>query len=70
MAPVMQPFRHLLSSKLPFYWSTELDAAFDASKAEVILQCECGVRNFDPTAPTALATDWSGILVDTEKMQL
>jgi hypothetical protein len=58
-APAMAPFRHLLSSKVPFQWSTELQTAFDASKQEIIKQCERGVRTFDPTLPTALATDWA-----------
>ena len=58
-APSMAPFRHLLSSKVPFQWSTELQTAFDASKQEIIKQCERGVRTFDPTLPTALATDWA-----------
>ena len=59
IAPHMAPFRQLLSSKLPFYWSTELQIAFDKSKQEIIQQCEQGVRNFVPNAPTVLATDWS-----------
>ena len=31
----MAPFRSLLSSKLPFCWSDELEAAFQHSKAEL-----------------------------------
>ena len=58
-APVMAPFRHLLSSKVPFQWSPELQTAFDASKQEILRQCEQGVRSFDNNLPTALATDWS-----------
>ena len=58
-APAMAPFRHLLSAKIPFYWSEELQASFDASKEEIIQQCNKGVRSFSLTAPTALATDWS-----------
>jgi hypothetical protein len=58
-AQAMLPFRHLLSSKLPFYWSEELQVAFDTSKEEIISQCQKGVRSFSLTAPTALATDWS-----------
>merc|ERR1712002_1421912 len=49
IAPVMLPFRHLLSSKLPFHWSPELQAAFDSSKEEIIRQCEKGVRTFSLT---------------------
>ena len=61
IAPVMAPFRHLLSSKVPFQWSSELQVAFDASKQEILKQCEHGVRSFDPSLPTALATDWAKI---------
>ena len=56
-APIMQPFRHLLSSKVPFYWSAELDEAFEASKKEIVKQCEAGVKSFDMNLPPALATD-------------
>jgi hypothetical protein len=55
----MAPFKHLLSSKVPFQWSEELQLAFDASKQEILKQCEKGVRSFDPSLPTAIATDWS-----------
>ena len=57
-SPVMLPFRHLLSSKTPFSWSPDLEAAFIESKKEVVRQCEAGVRSFDPALPTAVATDW------------
>lgn len=59
VAPAMAPFRHLLSAKIPFHWSEELQSAFEASKEEIIRQCIKGVRSFSLTAPTALATDWS-----------
>ena len=55
----MEPFRQLLSSKLPFSWSPELDQAFEKSKNEIVRQCSIGVRKFDPAKKTALATDWS-----------
>ena len=58
-APVMAPFRHLLSSKVPFQWSPALQTAFEASKDEILRQCEKGVRSFNPNLPTALATDWA-----------
>ena len=58
-APDMLPFRHLLSSKVPFSWSPDLEIAFQTAKHEIVRQCERGVRSFDPTKPTALATDWS-----------
>ena len=59
IAEHMAPFRSLLSSKVPFSWSQELDEAFHKSKEEIIKQCSRGVRNFTLNAPTALATDWS-----------
>ena len=55
----MLPLRHLLSSKVPFLWSDELEEAFQESKQEIVRQCEKGVRSFTPYKPTALATDWS-----------
>ena len=55
----MEPFRRLLSSKLPFTWSEELSAAFEKSKEEIIRQCTLGVRKFELNRPTVLATDWS-----------
>ena len=58
-APDMLPFRHLLSTKAPFAWSPDLETAFQKSKAEIVRQCERGVKSFDPSKPTALATDWS-----------
>ena len=60
-APSMLPFRHLLSNKVPFSWSADLEAAFIQSKHEIVRQCEAGVRSFDPSRPTALATDWSRV---------
>ena len=58
-APDMQPFKHLLSSKVPFSWSPDLEDAFQKSKHEIIRQVQQGVKTFDMTKPTALATDWS-----------
>ena len=54
----MEPFRTLLSSKLPFAWSDQLTKAFTESKEEIIRQCEIGVRKFELNRQTALATDW------------
>ena len=56
---IMLPFRQLLRPQVPFFWSEELEAAFVESKEEIIRQCEKGVRLFDMSAPTGLATDWS-----------
>ena len=59
VSPQMEPFRKLLSSKLPFAWSESLNSAFIASKEEILRQCANGVRKFEPNRLTALATDWS-----------
>ena len=59
VASEMAPFRRLLSSKLPFCWSAELESAFQKSKQEILRQCSAGVRKLDPTRNKALATDWS-----------
>ena len=48
IADQMDPFRKLLSSKVPFAWSDELEVAFKASKEEIIRQCRQGIRNFTP----------------------
>ena len=61
VAPAMAPFRHLLSSKVPFQWSPDLQAAFELSKEEILKQCMQGVKSFDPARQTALATDWSKV---------
>lgn len=58
-SPAMLPFRHLLSSKVPFSWSPELEKAFSASKREIVEQCREGVWSFNPSLPTCLATDWA-----------
>ena len=55
----MLPFRQLLRPQVPFTWNEDLERAFVASKQEIIRQCEKGVRLFDMSAPTGLATDWS-----------
>ena len=57
--PIIEPFRHLLSNKVPFALSQELEATFPTSKKEIVEQCTQGVRMFDPTLPTCLAIDWS-----------
>ena len=57
--PEILPFRHLLSSKVPFQWSPDLESAFQKSKQEIVRLCEKGIRSFNPALPTALATDWS-----------
>ena len=59
VSEVMLPFRQLLRPQVPFNWNDELDQAFKASKQEIIRQCEKGVRLYDMSATTGLATDWS-----------
>ena len=59
MTKTMAPFRRLLSSKVPFAWSEELEVSFNNSKKEIIEHCFKGIRSLRLGAPTALATDWS-----------
>ena len=58
IAPHMQPFRHLLKASA-FSWSPELQSLFEESKAAVVQEIEEGVRIFDKSRSTCLATDWS-----------
>ena len=58
-AKVMQPFRDLLKSRVKFHWSRDLEEAFQASKHTIIRQIEYGVRIYDKSRITCLATDWS-----------
>ena len=59
MTSVMSPFRALLKPSAPFTWNTELQEAFDASKKEICSRIQEGVRIFEKSRPTCLATDWS-----------
>ncbi len=59
MTSKMQPFRDLLKPKTTFSWTDELDSAFEESKHQIVQEIEEGVRIFDKTRPTCLATDWS-----------
>ncbi len=56
---IMDPFRELQSKKRPFYWDANLEDAFLKSKEEVIRLSREGVRSYDLSRPTCLATDWS-----------
>ena len=58
-SPALLPFRQLLRPQVPFYWSDELEALFVECKEEIIRQYEKGVRLYDMSLPTALASDWS-----------
>ena len=52
MAKMMLPFRQLLKPGIPFAWDED-------SKAAILREIEEGVKIFDPSKPTCLATDWS-----------
>ena len=60
MTEEMAPFRHLLSPKTKFEWTEELDILFRKSKESIVNKIIEGVRLFDPTLPTCVATDFSG----------
>jgi hypothetical protein len=59
MAEKMLPFRQLLKPGTPFCWDEHLNGLFEKSKAAIISKIEEGVRIFDKSKPTCLATDWS-----------
>ena len=59
MADVMSPFRELLKPSKSFHWDETLQNAFDQSKLTIINEIHNGVKIFDKTKPTCLATDWS-----------
>ena len=55
----MQPFREALKPGTPFIWNEELNNLFNESKTVIVTEIEDGVRIFDKSKPTCLATDWS-----------
>ena len=55
----MAPFKPLLSPKTKFFWSDELERAFQESKDKLVEAIQYGVQIFDPTLPTCLTPDWS-----------
>ena len=59
MAERMLPFRDLLKPATPFYWNNSLDQLFEESKTAITTEIAKGVKTFDKTKPTCLATDWS-----------
>ena len=59
MTDRMLPFRELLKPGTPFRWDHLLEEAFQESKAVIVSEIEQGVRIFDPSKSTCLATDWS-----------
>ena len=58
MANRMLPFRRLLKPGTPFTWNTELQSIFEESKRVIVSEIEEGVKIYDKTKPTCLATDW------------
>ena len=52
----MLPFRNLLK---PVRWDDSLDQLFEESKTAITTEIAHGVKIFDKTKPTCLATDWS-----------
>ena len=59
MAERMLPFRNLLKPAAPFHWNDMLDRLFEESKTVIATEIANGVKIFDKTKPTCLATDWS-----------
>ena len=55
----MLPFHQLLKPGTPFHWNDTLNQLFEKSKAVTASEIEKGVRIFDKSKPTCLATDWS-----------
>lgn len=59
MANRMRPFRQLLKPGNTFTWNASLEELFAESKEVIAEEIENGVRIFDKSKPTCLATDWS-----------
>ena len=68
--PVMEPFRHLLSTKMPFAWSGDLEEAFKSSREAIIRECENVVRNFNTMLLTYLTIDWGRVLTLPDAVEL
>ena len=57
MAPTMLPFRQLLKPAKSFSWDDSLNEACKESKEVIVREIQKGVRIFDKSKPTCLATD-------------
>ena len=55
----MAHFRHLLSPKIQFVWTDELEREFGLAKASIVRKIEKGVTMFEVDRITALVCDWS-----------
>ena len=58
---VMAPFRDLLKKNQKFHWDEQLESVFQTSKQRIIEQIENGIRMYDCSKATCLATDWCKI---------
>ena len=58
MREVMQPFRDLLKKGNKFEWTDKLQQLFEEAKQHIVELVKEGVRIFDMSKPTCLATDW------------
>ena len=56
---VMAPFKSFLSPKQTFFWSEELELAFNRSKELILSAIREGVEIFDLSKRTCLRPDWS-----------
>ena len=59
VADRMIPFHQLLKSGDTFLWDSSLEDAFQASKQVIANEIETGVKIFDKSKPTCIATNWS-----------
>ncbi len=67
MTEAMLPFRELLKPSNQFYWDNSLQQAFEKSKSTITEEINHGVRIFDKSKLTCLATDWSKRLLAIPK---
>lgn len=59
MTSTMEPFRDLLKPSEKFAWKESHQSAFNNSKLAIAREIQEGVKIYDKTKPTCLATDWS-----------
>ena len=59
MAKTMKPFRALLKPSAQFEWTEDINNTFEESKKTIVQAMKDGVRLFEASRPTCLATDWS-----------
>ena len=55
----MLPFKDLLKPAVPFHWDDNLDQLFEESKTVITTEIANGLKIFNKTIPTCLATYWS-----------